>query len=229
MHEPLLHAASVLSPRSMPIVPLPVGRLSETSHWKLMYHRPRASGTNAPALNSPSISRDIQKQKLAFEVDGHRAIHLQGRWDKRNPSKFAARTGTGPEPRASSLGIARRNELPANRLNRIAVQSKIGGGPRAQLDQVERGRPAGLHSRPPALLRFSLDLAAIVPSIIHRARVPIEILAARRVLDTVFVCEHHAVGIIGLPRKCKDLGGKGTAFPGLRHIGMRHQVPLQAP
>ena len=108
--------------------------------------------------------------ELAFEVDGHRAIHLQGRWDKRNPSKFAARTGTGPEPRASSLGIARRNELPANRLNRIGVQSKIGGGPRAQLDQVERGRPAGLHSRPPAPLRFSLDLAAIVPYIIHRAR-----------------------------------------------------------
>src|SRR5215470_12300771 len=72
--------------------------------WKIVRDRTLEADVPSPSRilderASLELSFNLPRHpeaELAFEVDGHRAIHLQGTWDKRNPSKFAARTGNWP-------------------------------------------------------------------------------------------------------------------------------------
>src|SRR5215470_18505125 len=159
--------------------------------------QPAPTGLNVfPAVKGG----DFSSESLTFQAD------TDGVTGPPAAEKPPALLGGGvvvPKARTLSLGVARGRKLPADGLHRIAVQTKFCHATRAQLDQVESARPMRLATGCPAILRLTLDLAAVVPHAIDGPTVAVEVLANRCVLEPIAVSENHVSRLIGLPGECK--------------------------
>ena len=86
----------------------------------------------------------LPEPEAALEVDGGIAINLYGARDERNPSERPFCAEAGPEARTAAMRIARSDELPADRLNSIGMQTEFSGASGAEFNQVECCRPADI-------------------------------------------------------------------------------------
>lgn len=134
----------------------------------------------------------LPEVELALEVDDVRAVDLHGARNERHPAKSALRAAAGTPTKVSAIGVTLGGVLPADRLNGVGVKSDISAATGAEFDQIECARPLGDATGFPASLGLALDAVAIVPDVVHRASVPVEVLPDCRVLDTVFERQHHA-------------------------------------
>jgi putative transposase len=130
--------------------------------------------------------------KPSLEVSHLLAIDLHRARDKRHPAEGALWAEAGAEARTLALSVTRRDELAADGLNSVRVQSEQRTTSGAKIDQVEGARPAHLSASIPPGLRLALDLATVIPDLIGCIGVPGKVFADGCVLDTVFETEHHA-------------------------------------
>lgn len=134
----------------------------------------------------------LPEVELALEVDDVPAVDFHGAGNKRHPAKGTLRAAAGSKSRAPLVEVSRGGELAADRLHGIGVQTQVGTASGAELDQIECGRPAHLEASLPAPLGLTLSGDAEVPNLVACPGMAVEVLPRRRVLDTIFECEHHA-------------------------------------
>lgn len=146
----------------------------------------------AASFEFPVNVAGLPEVELPFQVRDVRVLDANGAGDKRYPPECALRSKAGPEARAALVQIAGRNELAADRLHRIGMQAKIGSGTSAELHKIEGRWPADGKASLTAALSFPMGGNAIVPHLVARDGVAVQVLPRRCVLDAIFECEHHA-------------------------------------
>ena len=126
----------------------------------------------------------------ALEIDHRVAVEFDGargrEWDP--AEAFLPAPVRTAAPCCISIG----NELLANGLHRIAVQTEERAAPGRQLDQIEGTRPTLFL----ASCRL-LDLAAIIPDVVDRPRMGTEALGGGCILNAVSIGEDHTLHLIG--------------------------------
>ena len=166
----------------------------------------------APGLKLTVDVARLPEVELALEVDDVRAVDFHGTRDERNPTECALRATAGSPTQVATIGVALRRVLAADGLHGVGVQAEISSGSRAKLHEVECARPLADATRPPASLGLALDSVAVVPDVVHRARMSVEVLPDRRVLDTVFERQHRHGLFPPVQRGCKALDALGFEY-----------------
>ncbi len=163
-------------------------------HFTLEADVPAPTGilNEAPSLDLPVNVARLPEVEGALHVADGGGLELHGARNKRNPAKRPLGAKAGPEVRTTPVQVTRGDELAADRLHGVAVQSEFGAGAGAELYQVERRRPT--HGKPGLTAALSRPLRgdAEVPDLIARNSVAVQVLSARCVLDAVFERQHHA-------------------------------------
>jgi hypothetical protein len=144
--------------------------LAETARPDVLWHC-----TGQPDLILPSEESDY------VTLDLQRSIALE--W---NPAKRPPRAATNTPTRLMPSLVPADGELLAHRLHGVAVQSKLLGASRCQVDQIEAGWPTAV--QPTAIV---LDAATVIPDLVYRYRHAIEILTSGRVFHAVSECQQH--------------------------------------
>jgi hypothetical protein len=139
-------------------IPAPTGVLREASDLDFA-----VDGAGSP---QPITALEID-HRVAIEVDGARSCE----W---NP----AEAFLPPPVRAAPRGISINNELFADGLYRIAMQTEERAAPGRQLDQIEGFRPRLFKAS-----RGLLNLAAIIPDVVDRPRMGTKALGGGCILD----------------------------------------------
>ena len=111
--------------------------------------------------------------------------------DERYPPKSAARTAACPEAGMISHGIARMNEPATRGIHCVGVQPKYCRTSSAQPDQIEFARKARRNASFPLSLSLTLDIAAIIPHLIHRTGVSCQRPGCPSIFDAVSVRKNH--------------------------------------
>jgi hypothetical protein len=112
------------------------------------------------------------------------------KWD---PAQGFPSAPSGP----LTMSVSRNRKLPANRLHGIRMQAKKLATAAGELDQIEARGPAFVVST-----SGFLDLATVVPHVVYRPGLPLEIPTGGRILDPVAVGQHH-VNIV-VDRCCEN-------------------------
>lgn len=146
-------------------------------------------------LERPIDLARLPETEPALEINDGITINLECARDERDPAKRTFGAKAGSKTWAAAVDIARSNELTANRLRRVGVQSEFGSASRCQLDQIKCSRPASSHSSFPAPLSLSLGSDAKIPNLIARDREFFELPARRSVFDAEFSREDHVENI----------------------------------
>ena len=120
--------------------------------------------------------------------------------------------------RAAPCCISISDELLADGLHRIAVQTEERATPGRQLDQIEGIRPTLFLAS-----RRLLDLATIIPDVVDRPRMSTKALGVGCILNAVSIGEDHTLHLIGplshargraewnlSPRRENDLSARGS-------------------
>ena len=125
----------------------------------------------------------------ALEIDHRVAIEFDGaRSCEWNP----AEAFLSPPVRAAPRCVSINNELFADGLHRIAVQTEERAAPGRQLDQIEGTRPTLFLAS-----RRLLDLAAIIPDVVDRPRMGTKALGGGGILNAVSIGEGHTRHLVG--------------------------------
>lgn len=146
-------------------------------------------------LERPIDLARLPETEPALEINDGITINLECARDERNPAKRTFGAKAGSKTWAAAVDIARSNELTANRLRRVGVQSEFGSASRCQLDQIKCSRPASSHSSFTAPLSLSLGSDAKIPNLIAGDREFFELPARRSVFDAEFSREDHVENI----------------------------------
>jgi hypothetical protein len=145
----------------------------------------------------------LPEVERALEIGDDASVHLNGARDKWDPSEGALWPPASAKTRMALLGVPRDRELTTDGGHSVGVQSQLFSDASAKLDQVESGRPTTDASRFPAGFGLTLDLAAVIPNLIARPSVAVQVLARRPVLDTVFEREQHAIYLLVCMKEIK--------------------------
>lgn len=204
--SPLSKVASVRNPRSVgtrrkcgePEIDPDCWTLADwlrVFDFDLKAEEPTAAGIASDAASADvGIDRTALPEAVAFaemyydiaiEFDGTRC----GEW---HPAERLLATPS----RALPLRVAAGDELFADGLHRIAVQSKQTAAAGRQLDQIKGRRPAFVMPS-----RSLLDFAAIVPDPVYRSRKRSELLSARSVFDAISVGQQHGRIVVQSAKK----------------------------
>ena len=137
----------------------------------------------------PSTGAATPEPITALEIDHRVAVEFDGaRSCEWNP----AEAFLPPPVRAAPCCISISDELLADCLHRIAVQTEERAAPGRQLDQIEGTRPTLFLAS-----RCLLDLAAIIPDVVGRPRMGTKALGGGCILNAVSIGEDHTLHPIG--------------------------------
>ena len=133
----------------------------------------------------------IPEAKSSLEVNNKSAVDFHGTRTKWHPAQCALRPSARPESWTTLLRRPRYNELSTDCTNGVRVQAKHTTGARSQIDQIKSRWPMNITASLATRFCFSLNLATVIPHLIARSRVALEIFASRRVFDAEFISEDH--------------------------------------
>jgi hypothetical protein len=118
------------------------------------------------------------------------------------------------------MGISREGKLLADRLHGIRVEAQELAAAEGELDQIE--------TRGPTLVVPAsgfLDLAAVVPDLVHRPSLLLEVPAGGRILDPVLVCQHHGNRVID---RCYKSNVDAKHLAGIFTLESASEIPATA-
>lgn len=130
----------------------------------------------------------VPEAVATLQMDHRIAVHLDGSGGSEgNPAERLPAAPVGPP----AMQVAAADELLADSLDGVAVQSQHGAAAGGEPDHVEAAGP-------PLVVSAGrlMDLAAIVPDAVDRPGESVEVLAGGRVLDPVAVGQYHASAVI---------------------------------
>ena len=170
------------------------------SHLTLERYIPAATSILREVARFEAIDGDIPRfpeAELALQVGQVGVINTHGARDERDPTKRTLWAEASSETWATLMLIAGVRELPADNLNGIGVQTKIRCAAGAKLNEIEGAQPANGEARAVSPLGLTLGRGTKVPDLIASNCMSGEVLAGRRVLDTIFECQNgHFVRVL---------------------------------
>lgn len=170
-------------------------------HLDLDVDVPPASciGGEVPRLRLPALWNGAGHPQMVMPLEHRNLVTVQFGWTreigKRYPIKVLFERAKAWRFRERC--VTRIRKLLANRVNRIRVDTQFFGDASAEVDQIKRGRSPCTGASFPSRGGFAIDLAAVVPKEIDRARLRSERPTCRisAISDAISVGQNH-MGII---------------------------------
>lgn len=183
-------------------------------HIALKDNVPAATSILREAPAFKAIQRNLArlpKPELALEICDFWAIDLNSPWNDRYPAERPLRAAARTETWTPSQCVSTDGEAAAYLVNRVRVQSKQGVAACGEFAEINGSRPLADATGLPPALSLALNLAAIIPDLIARPSMAVEVFPRRGIFDPEFVAKNRHLRNMGIHRSCASREGKGDA------------------